>query len=88
MQNMWCKMKIRHVGVVILVCGIALSVTGFSLAYYPDNILFTPPDPPIMRELDATELFLVSNRTLFGVFGISGIMSALVGTSLLLWPKH
>ena len=87
MQKMWCKMKTRRGGIIILVCGVALSITGFSLAYYPDNILFPPSDTPIMMEFDSIELFLVSNRTLFGVFGISGIMSALVGTSLLLWPK-
>jgi hypothetical protein len=81
-------MKTRRIGVVILVCGIALSITGFSVPYYLDNVLFPPSDPPIMRGLDTTELFLVSNRTMFMIFGISGIMSALVGASLLLWPRH
>ena len=81
-------MKTRRGGIIILVCGIALSITGFSVSYYIDNVLFPPSDPPIMMGLDSIEFFLVSNRSMFVVFGISGIMAALVGTSLLLWPKH
>ena len=81
-------MKTRRGGIIILVCGIALSITGFSVPYYIDNVLFPPSDPPIMMRLDSIEFFLVSNRSTFMVLGISGIMSTLVGASLLLWPRH
>jgi hypothetical protein len=82
------KMKTRRIGVVLLVCGIALSIIGFSEPYYIDTVLFPPSDPPIMRGLDSTEYFLVSNRSTFMVLGISGIMTASVGMSLVLWPRH
>ena len=81
-------MKIRLGGTIILVCGTALSITGFSLSCCLDNILFPPSDTPIMMEFGSIELFLVSNRSIFVVFGISGIMAASVGASLLLWPRH
>ena len=81
-------MKTRRGGIIILVCGAALSITGFSVSCCIDNILFPPSDTPIMMEFDSIELFLVSNRSLFVVFGISGIMSASVGASLLLWPRY
>ena len=81
-------MKTRRGGIIILVCGTALSITGFSLSYYLDNILFPPSDTPIMMEFGSIGLFLVSNRTTFMILGISGIMATSVGSSLLLWPKH
>ena len=60
MQKMWCKMKTRRGGIIILVCGVALSITGFSLAYYPDNILFPPSDTPIiigrLRDFEALNI--------------------------------
>ena len=81
-------MKTRRIGVVILVCGTALSITGFSLSCCLDSILFPPSDTPIMMEFDSIELFLVSNRSMFVVFGISGIITDGVGISFLLWSRH
>ncbi|MGI0056935.1 MAG: hypothetical protein ACREAK_06120 [Nitrosarchaeum sp.] len=82
------KMKTRRGAIIILVCSTALSITGFSLSCCLDTILFPSSGTPLMMEFGSIELFLVSNRSMFVVFGISGIMASSVAASLLLWPRH
>lgn len=82
-------MKTKNtIGIELVIFGMILFLSGFSSLYYLENILLPPSEPPMMKSLEGTDLFLSDNRSFFPLLIIIGIPIALVGLSLLLWSTY